>query len=261
MKIILTSVLLLSWQPIIYAGEAVLSGQAYVLSEPDYVELYITVESKCYPTVIEATQINDESAKNIVDFLNTKLDKKDEYNKVVTNGGYTLPYQTYYQDKFFCQDTFQKTNNIIFRTQKLKGFEKLFNEIQNVVYKQLSHKMPSVVESAISYATISAPNPGISTPKRTELEQKAIRLAFNDAKGKLQSLFDDKKLTNFKLTHVSEFPPNEPRPHPMARAAPMELMSAKGGNGGGDAPVEFDQQAINKTMYFTFTFDDLGLMQ
>ncbi len=97
--------LLLSAIKIAHAAEAVIIGEGHLLNAPDYVELSILVDSKCYPTAAEARKINDDASRKIVDFLNTKLQKKDNYNSVTSSGGYTSSYQNYYQDKYLCQIT------------------------------------------------------------------------------------------------------------------------------------------------------------
>lgn len=257
MKKNIISVILISWMQISLGAEALLTGQGQVISSPDYVELNITIDSKCYPSPLDARKINDDAARKIVDFLNTKIKKKDLYNSVVSAGGYTLPYQTYYQDKYLCLNTFQKQNNITFRTQDLAHFETLFDEIQNTVYKQLQPNPPSVIESSISYVTMAAPVPGISTKLRAELEQKAMGLAYTDATEKLSALFG-KKVQNVKVIYASELPPDEPKPLFRQEVAPMALMGARMEKSSA-APVQFEEQTINKIIYFKFNFDDVPI--
>lgn len=255
-----STALLISWAPIGLCAEAIIIGEGHVLSSPDYIELSILIDSKCYATPNQARKVNDEAARKIVDFLNGKIKKKDNYNTVISTGGYTQPYQTYYQDKYFCQDTFQKQNNIIFRTQDLENFESLFDEIQNVVYKQLSRAAPNVIEASISSATMSSPVPGVSQELRATLEQKALNLAYQDATAKLSALLKNNKIQNLKLTKASEIPPTEPMPTFERRAAPMALMAAGGAaNKMEQAPVQFDEQNIDKTIFFQFSFDDISL--
>ena len=250
--------LLLSYFNISFAAEAILIGEGQVISSPDYVEMSIIVDSKCYPTPGDARKVNDEASRKIVDFLNTKIKKKDAYNIVVSTGGFTLPYQTYYQERYLCQNTFQKQNVIVFKTQDLKEFEGLFNEIQNVVYKQFDRTPPSVIESSISFVTMSDPTPGISIPLRSKLEQKALTLAYEDAKEKLFSLLGKNTIQNLKLVRASEISPEEPKPIFQARGAPM-MMGARMEKNVEQAPVQFDEQNISKTIYFEFKFDDIVL--
>lgn len=240
------------------SAEAILVGEGEVLSSPDYVTLSIIVDSKCYPTPAEARKVNDDAARKIVDFLNTKIKNKDAYNTVVSNGGYTSAYQTYYKDKMLCQNTFQKQITIIFKTQDLKEFESLFNEIQTMVYKQFSSNAPAVVDAAISYVSMSDPLPGITTEFRSKLEQKALALAFADAKAKLYSLFDKNGIQNLKMTYATEISPDEAKPLLQSRAAvPMAMMATNKMEK--RAPVQFEEQTINKTIFFKFTFDDIPL--
>ena len=231
-----------------------------VRSAPDYVELTISVESKCYPTPGDARKVNDESARKIVDFLNGKIKKKDPYNTVISTGGYTSPYQTWYEDKRFCENTFQKQTIIIFRTQDVKNFESLFDEVQNNVYKELSRDMPNVIQASISSASMSNPVPGVSDEQRTQLEKQAIALAFKDARAKLSALFGEKGVMNLKMTSASEISPQMPTPI-YQRRSPMAMMKAGGGAEvmAPSAPVQFDDQEIAKTIYFTFSFDDINL--
>lgn len=260
MKKCSVAALIISGVPFYANGaEALIVGQGQVRSSPDFVELSITVDSKCYPSIADARKVNDEAARKIVDFLNGKIKKKDAYNTVVTSGGYTSAYQTYYQNKYFCEDTFQKQNVITFRTQDLEHFESLFNEIQNMAYKELAHSAPNVIESAISYVSMGNPTPGISNEQRTKLEKQAVDLSYKDAKEKLNALFGEYKVLNLKLTNASELPPDQPIPMRQQRMAPMAMMAGAARAQAERAPVQFDEQEINKTMYFIFSFDDINL--
>jgi uncharacterized protein YggE len=203
--------------------------------------------------------VNDAAARRIVDFLNTKIKKKDAYNRVVATGGFTSPYQTYYQNKYFCEDTFQKQNVISFRTQDVDNFESLFDEIQNTVYKEMERNAPSIIQNAISYVSMSNAMPGTSDERRTELEKEAIALAFKDANAKLTALFGNKNVQNLKLINASELPPNDPMPIIQRARAPMALMSGGAAEMADSAPVQFDQQTTYKTIYFKYSFDDMGL--
>jgi len=260
MKICSVAALMTSFIPmVLYGAEAVIMGQGQVRSAPDYVELSIMVDSKCYSTPAEARKVNDDASRKIVDFLNTKITKKDAYNSVVTTGGFTSAYQTYYQNKYFCENTFQKQNTIIFRTQEVDKFEELFEEIQSVVYKEIDRYAPSIIQTSISFAVMSSPIPGISNEQRTELEKQAIGLAFKDAKAKLTALFGNTKVLNLKLVSATESTySHAPIPRyqrsPMASAAMAEM-------GGSQAPVQFDEQEISKSITFKFTFDDLQIAQ
>jgi len=258
MQKLAVAALVFSWAPLGYCAQALISGQGQVLSSPDYVELSILVDSKCYSTPDDARQVNDEASRKIVDFLNAKIKKKDNYNIVISTGGYTLPYETYYQDKFLCQNTYQKQNTIIFRTQELEHFETLFNDIQNMIYKQFKRTAPTIIDSSVSFVIMSNPTPSITDALRTQLEQKAIALAFNDASQKLSALFGNQKMQNVKMIDASEFSPDEPTPFYAQSAAPMALMRAGGMNKQAErAPVQFEEQTIKKTIYFRFTFDDI----
>lgn len=240
-----------------WAAQAVMSGQGRVLANPDYVELGIQVESKCYATPAAARKANDEAAKQIVDFLNTKTKKDNHYNKVVSLGGYTNPYQTYYQDKILCPNTFQKINNITFRTQEIANFEALFDEIQTKVYQLFTTEPRGMIENAVTYVSLSSPSPNISDEKRAQLEQEAMTMALGDAKAKLTSLLGADKVRNLKIIQVSELPPD--RPMLMDRAggnAPMALMGVRAEKSA-PVPIQFDTEWITKTVYFTFGFDDL----
>ncbi|MBS0290148.1 MAG: SIMPL domain-containing protein [Proteobacteria bacterium] len=250
-------VFLLSWPSFVMSAQALLMGQGQALSAPDYVEISIVVDSKCYATPDDARKINDKAAKEIVDFLNSKIKQKNEYNTVISTGGYTQPYQTYYQDKYWCQNTFQKQNNIVFRTQDLKNFDALFNEIQNVIYKQFTQNPPTVIESSLSYVTMSEPSGNLSLERRAQLEQKAMALAFIDAKAKLLSLFGKDEIENLKLIDASEVPPEEPVPFYRKRNAPMALSASM--EKAQAVPIQFEDQNISKIIYFKFTFDDIAI--
>lgn len=249
--------LLLSWVGTTFGAEALIIGQGHVLSDPDYIELNITVDSKCYASPEDARKVNDEAARNIVNFLNSKIKVKTTYNTVISTGGYTMPYETYYQNKYYCQNTFQKQNNITFRTQDVANFEALFNEIQNTVYKELSKGPSSFIGAPISYAIISSPMPSVSQERRSILEQQALARAFEDAKSKLLSLLGNKKAQNLRLINVTEQTAVY-RPVYRQRSAPM-AYAAGAMNEASPAPVQFGEEEINATVNFKFSFDDISL--
>lgn len=241
-----------------YSAEALLSGEGQVQSAPDFVEITLSVDSKCYATPGDARKVNDEASRKIVDFLNSKIQNKNNYNNVITTGGYTLPYQNYYRDKIVCLNTFQKNNTIVFRTQDMKNFETLFNDIQNRVYKEFKSDPASAIESEISYVTISDPIPSISDDVRAQLENSATALAFTNAKNKLYALLGKDKIKNLKMTQASEFAPDEPTPIFRSSSAPM-MVTGRMQKNSEQAPVQFDEKKVNKTIYFKFVFDDISL--
>lgn len=237
-----------------FATQAMLSGQGQVLTEPDYVELNITVHAQCYDTPKAASQASDLAAKKVVDFLNAKNKGDGFYNKVVTQGGYTQPFRSYHRKQEYCKDTFQKQQTITFRTQQLTGFEKMYNEIQAKVNEQFNKTPISAVESEITHVTMSNPIPKISHLKRTELEQKAYGMALENVKAKLEALFKSETLQGVKIVQVSEQPINEPIPVPRAQYSKQMSVNQNMMQESAQAPVQFDQQWLSRTLYFTFEF-------
>lgn len=255
-SVLLGSLGLLGFCGATFGAQAVMTGQGRVLASPDYVEVVIQVESKCYNTPAEARTANDDAARKIVDFLNSKVKKDNHYSKVISLGGYTNPYQMYHQDKILCPNTFQKTNNITFRTQEIVNFEPLFDEIQSQVYKLFTTQPRGMIESSVTYVTLSSPMPNLSDEKRAQLEQQAMTMALGDAKGKLMALFGLDNIQNLKIIQVSELPPEKPMPlYDAGGHAPMAMMSARAEKSA-PAPVQFDTEWITKMVYFTFSFDD-----
>ena len=240
-----------------YSAQASITGEGRVLSAPDYVELSINVQSSCYATPDAAREANDKAASEIVRYLNSKIKDNGFYNKVISEGGYTQTYQTYYRDKILCENTFQKNNNIRIRTQNVEQFSRLFDSIQKEVYKQFQTEPRSMIESSVTFVTLSAPTPRISSERQNKLEKEAMGKALVDAKSKLQGLFDGQVLNNLKIVDVSEYREETPRPIPMAQGARM-MMSA-GATEKVAAPVQFDDQWVVKTMYFRFAFDDVTI--
>lgn len=238
------------------AAEAMLSGQGKVLSEPDYVSLNIQVQSKCYNTPKEAREANDKAARTVVDFLNKHVKEGGYYNKVITDGGYTNPFQVYHRDKILCENTFQKQNTITLRTQKIKEFEALYDDIQKEVYAQFSTQPRGMIESSVTFVTMSSPVPGISKEKHDALERQAMTMALNDAKGKLQALFSQVPVQNIKVIEVSEMP-IQPPPRPMQKSYGAEASMMMASDEAVRAPVQFDETWIHKQVYFRFTFDDV----
>lgn len=239
-----------------HGAEAVLFGEGEVIAPPDYVEMTITVNSKCYATPDEARQQTDAASRKIVDFLNTKIKKKDAYNTVITQGGLTSSYQNYQRNKAYCQNTFQKKNSITFRTQDMANFDKLYNDIQNTIYKEFAHVNPATIESPISYVTMTNAHPHVTLEARDQLEQKAIALALQNAKSKLFSLFANQPIRNLKVIEVSEFSPEDVKPPYSPRRPLMMKASAEDAP---NAPIQFDDQNIQKTIYFKFHFEDIPI--
>ncbi len=245
--------------PTVFAGEARLTGSGRVLSEPDYVELSIQVQSKCYPTPKKAREANDEAARAIVDFLNKHIQGEGYYNKVITTGGYTSPFQVYHRDRILCEQTFQKHNSITIRTQQVEKFEALYDDIQKEVYNQFSTQPMGMIENSVTFVTMSSPMAAVSQERRDLLENRAITMALNDAKGKLKSLFIDNPLLNLKVTEISEMPIAS-QPQPMAyRGGRSNDMMAMSAEKMAPAPVQFDEQWIQKQIYFRFVFDDVAI--
>lgn len=238
-----------------HATKVELSGQGKVLSEPDYVELRLHINSQCYNTPQDAANANDKAAAKIVSYLNSKVKNDGYYNKVVSHGGYTQTFQSYHRNNIYCKDTFQKSNNIIFRTKDINNFANTFNAIQDKVLESFAKNPKNYIESEITFATISSPQPLISQDKQTELEQQAMSLALKNAKAKLTALFKGQSIDNFKITHISE--QAAPIPSPIYNTRQKEMMLASDSAHGASytAPVQFDSQWLNKTLYFTFEFE------
>lgn len=253
------ALLLMVTSPSVFAASAMLSGIGRVLSEPDYVELSIQVQSKCYSTPKDARQANDDAARKIVDFLNKKIQGSESYyNKVITLGGYTSPFQVYHRNKILCENTFQKHNNITLRTQRVQDFEQLYDEIQKEVYSHFTMQPRGMIESSVTFVTMSQPSPRVSMERRQELEQKALTMALNDAKGKLTALFHEKPIENLKITEVSETAMASPPPvHYSPRSGGAEMMAMKAD--AAPAPVQFDEQWIHKQVYIRFSFEDVTI--
>lgn len=240
-----------------WGTQAVIAGEGRILATPDYVELEIQVDSRCYAQPGEARKANDKAAKNIVDFLKKKLKQDNYYNKVISLGGYTYPYQSYDQNKIVCPHTFQKSSRITFRTQEIDSFEVLFDEIQTQVYALFSRILPDKIESSATYVTLSTPIPKISDKKRAQLEQDVMNMALGEAKNKLVALFGLKDMYKLKVIQVSEFPMGAVMPTFGMRAnSPMSLMGGQAEKSV-SVPIQFDQEWISKTLYFTFEFEDL----
>lgn len=240
------------------AAQALIMGEGRMLSTPDFVELGIEVQSRCYSTPKDAREANDEAASKIVSYLNKHIQGEGYYNKVISEGGYTQPYSTYHRDKVLCENTFQKNNSIRIRTQQVEDFQALFDGIQKEVYKHFETQPRGLIESSVTYVTMTSPQPQMSTDRKDKLERDAMSLALKDAQAKLQVMFADQPIKNLKITEISELQPNEPPPRPMMRNVQMMAMDASGAEAA-PAPVQFDDQWIHKTIYFRFTFDDVEL--
>ena len=241
-----------------YGAQALIMGEGRVLSTPDYVELGIQVQSRCYSTPKEAREANDEAASKIIAYLNKQIQGEGFYNKVVSEGGYTQPYSTYHRNQVLCENTFQKNNNIRIRTQQVSDFQGLFDGIQKEVYKHFETQPRGLIESAVTFVTMSAPSPQVSTERKNQLERDAMSIALKDAQSKLQIMFAEQPIKNLKITEISELQPHQPPPMPMMRGVQMMSMDASSAEAA-PAPVQFDDQWIHKVVYFRFSFDDVDL--
>ncbi len=241
------------------AGEALISGQGQVLSDPDFVTLSINVSSVCYNSPEEARTANDNAARKIVDYLNTTLDSKDFYNRVVATGGYTSGYQSYRNNQVYCKNTYQKNHRITYRTQKVEGFEATFDAIQKKVFAEFESTPKNYIEKQVTSVSMSNPNPGVSHIRRHQLESKALNLALKDAKGKLLAMFEPGQIKNLEIEEISELRPDSPTPFRQYSGAPKAMAMRASADEAAPAPIQFDEQWVRKVMYFRFSFDDVKL--
>lgn len=232
------------------AGKIQVIGTGETTSKPDYVELTLSIQAQCYPTVSEASNAADQKAAELYQKLNVLFPQKDNDNYITTQGGYT---QLFYGitarngTETACQNTFQKTTQISINTTKVDGFSELFNKVQDIAYQETS--IPTqAVQTKITFVTLDQPLPKLSFSKTRQLEITALQNAMQNAKEKANQLTQNEGDTNLKLVEMYEVMPGQAMP--MMRSDRMMAFASAAAS----APVAFENSIIEKQIMATFEY-------
>lgn len=254
MKLILNisfMVLIFFIEPL-YASRVQVIGNGQAFSKPNQIEFTITIQAKCYSTIDEASQSADKLTRHLFDELNKLFPKKDQYNQILTQGGYTLrsEYPRYRDKPNECQNTFQKISTIRVLTNDLGNFETLFNSVQKMVYQDVPPPDENMISRAIVYSTISEPIATLSFDARQKLEFTALDSALKNAIDKATQLVGKSGAASLKIVEMNESLPTPPPPFGpmMMRAAAVES------NTGPMAPISFDNEIIQKNLSVIFEY-------
>lgn len=223
-------------------------GTGETSSEPDYVELSLSIQAQCYPSVSEASDAADKKAAELYQKLNVLFPQKDTYNHVTTQGGYTQPFYGVTQrnnGEVICQNTFQKTTQILITTTKMDEFSVLFNKVQDIAYQEPSAPTQEV-QTQISFVTLNQPMPKLSFSKTRQLEIKALQNALQNAKEKASHLTKNENAAALKLIEMYETTPGQPMPMMRTERAMFQASA--------QAPVAFENSVIEKQILATFEY-------
>lgn len=225
-------------------------GQGEASHAPDSVSFTVNIESKCYATPQEASESADGVAEKLVNRLEGLFPKKDKHNVISTHGGYTQAYMHYSSGSHQrpCHNTFQKTIQITVKSDELAKFERLFNQVQDMVYSETPPT--GQVQSKITYTTMGQPRPQLSFEKYQALEKQAARQALQNAEAKAQFVLGDRNTNDLQLIEVRETLPSYPTPAPMAHRAEAASLSASPSR----APVQFDNITVRKSLSAEFAY-------
>ena len=240
----------LFYAPWLFAAKVQVVGTGEAISEPDQVSFSVNIQARCYPTLLEASNAADKLAEALFNQLNTLFPQKDKINQIATHGGYTQPYYppTHRDTPSPCQNTFQKTTQIVITSTRLSDFEKQFNEVQNLVYNTYSAANDGNVSEASAFVTLSQPTPALSFDKSLQLEMSALDAALENAKEKAEKLVANESAANLKLIEMHETLP-QTQPIPMLR-----MESARFASSDSSAPIAFEQSRLEKQIEAIFEY-------
>lgn len=234
------------------AGEAVVQGIGRVSAKPDYVTVTINVSAECYDTPSEASSAADGLSNSIFSFLKSRMDTGEgSHDDVISNGGYTQPYERYTTDengrsKRECKGTYQKQNAITFKTANIQGFSSLFDEIQTTVYSKFAGKSDG---QSVVYATINQPSTHLFHGTKDAAEKVARAKAVQNAVAQFEAMFVEQcAITSYQITGLGE-------PESAVRAMPYESRASAAAAGDAGAPIQFDLEWINAGVSVKFSFE------
>lgn len=234
-----------------YASKIQVIGSGEAIAQPDEVSFSITIQSKCYASIKEATASADRVTSDLFSQLNKIFPKKDVHNQITTRGGYTQRFDPprFNNKPIECQNTFQKTNNISILTSETKNFQVLFNQVQELVYQSYGAN-DNVLSKATTFVTMSEPTASLSFEQKHQTEAVALQEALKNAIEKAKQLAGHENAAALKIVEIAESLPVNPPPFQpmMMRAAAMELGSPA------SAPISFENSVTEKSLSVIFEY-------
>lgn len=202
----------------IFAGRATITGNASITDKPDYVEISVSVDSKCYATMDALNSAHDAYVAKLQNRFLGYFDTTNDFNKVSVNAGWASPYShTIYHrdgtnDEKVCQNTYQKHTSITIKSSDLAGFSELLSWIYGDVSEVFTNasgdeRTPSTL------TTISSPSSKICEATRTAWRNKALASAREDAQAQFKAEFCGTGLSLEQVCIVSSAQPGSTRYH------------------------------------------------
>jgi hypothetical protein len=235
-----------------FAGKASFTGQGHISNPPQYVEVKVQINSKCFNDINEAREATNHAATRVLDLFRTITDPTNPRDSAHTNGGTTSYSQGHYKSgtrTMICVNTFSKTAGVTLLTTNLLGFEQNFEAIEDLVYGELSGSTGDL-DVPVTTVTISSPVAHVFSETVESLSIQALSLAMVNAKEKFKILMDSGcGVRSYQIESANEPDPsrNLPNPYSGTRGIPR-------GSGGGNAPVMFGDVWITKALDVGFDF-------
>jgi|GEM_PF-1895575 len=175
------------------AGEAETTGKSTVYHDAEFVTVALHVKSECYKKPSQAKDANNAAAAKIVEILKAYNTTSAE-NKIYTNGGFTTSFSKSVmrnnQHETICQDTYQQTTTITFKTKDIPGFSNLFADMQEKVLgtytvSSADEGESTTAEQATTFVNIGIPHADVCDTVKNEMVNKAA----DEAAANAQELF------------------------------------------------------------------------
>lgn len=236
--------------PAVFAAKIQVTGLGEITHEPDVVQVSLNVQAKCYPSLAKAAEAADTLAADLFKKITGMFPTNDRYNQVITHGGYTQPYYPVRtrNTPSVCDNTYQKNVQIKIITTQLKDFERLFNQIQKLVYQEYPQMNEGNIAEPALIVTLTEPTTQLSFERQKQLEMQALEDALVHAKEKAAQLTAQENSTQLKLVELFETAPNT-MPFPRAVAASGLSFRAES-----SAPISFEQNLVQKQVTAIFEY-------
>lgn len=237
-------------------GKASLTGSADIEAQGhDYVQFSIDVKTQCYKTSKEAKAANNALVVSIQEILKDYQDADCEYDKVFTSGGWVSKFfETVYdgeESRTICQNTFQKTTTVTFRTGNVDGFSEIYDAIEErVLSLQLA---ADGEEDPRDLIELSTPSADICEKTVKTLDDQAYAQAVEDARRKFEACRLGGGITCVpRIVNITD---HEQPAYGMAEsysvgAVPAMRMSGKA------VEVKFENRHVRRNVRVEFAFDE-----
>ncbi len=232
------------------AGTATIDGNASISEDPQYVEVGFSVQSQCYGSRAQLSTAHNQVVLDLQKSVAVWIQEANEFNGVKTHEGFSGPYSnTIYNDdgkpQSVCQNTFQKSTTVTFKTDRLDEISVIFDELNNIAAK-VSQGLQGNSSSPSTTISISNPISKICQEKRRELEKRVWKLARINAQENFEALFGS---TNIDFNAVQIIKTNAP-----ANISYKELAYSRSAAFEVDAPVQINLEPIEISLTHQFKF-------